>query len=143
IPRNNAAPVDTAKVTCFAIDLSLIRFLRLCRAARRKPCRRTDLRTSAVREMSVAARRPAHDTRYRCTDRAAAACAMSAPHHLPTADEGGPMKKAIAALTMAAALSVPAMAHDHDTLVRFEGGIGVIPASAAAGPANADGSFPN
>src|SRR5689334_25328372 len=61
----------------------------------------------------------------------------------PAADEGGQMKTAIAALTMAAALSVPAMAHDHDTLVRFEGGIGVIPASAAAGPANADGTFPN
>jgi hypothetical protein len=30
-----------------------------------------------------------------------------------------------------------------DSLVRFEGGIGVIPVSSAAGTANADGTFPN
>ena len=34
-------------------------------------------------------------------------------------------------------------AHEHDVLARFEGGIGVIPASTGAGPANADGTFPN
>ncbi len=31
----------------------------------------------------------------------------------------------------------------HDLLVRFDGGIGVIPASNGAGPANPDGTLPN
>lgn len=30
-----------------------------------------------------------------------------------------------------------------DVLVRFDGGVGVIPAAAGAGPVNADGTFPN
>jgi hypothetical protein len=34
-------------------------------------------------------------------------------------------------------------AHERDFLARFEGGIGVIPAQSGAGPANADGTFPN
>ncbi len=33
--------------------------------------------------------------------------------------------------------------HRHDSLVKFDGGIGVIPVSNGAGPANADGTFPN
>ena len=34
-------------------------------------------------------------------------------------------------------------ARERDLLARFEGGIGVIPVSGAAGPVNADGTFPN
>jgi len=37
----------------------------------------------------------------------------------------------------------PLLAAEQETLVRFHGGIGVIPVSSAAGPANADGTFPN
>jgi len=58
------------------------------------------------------------------------------------------MKKVAAillALGMAGAVS--AFAHDsgreRDFLARFEGGIGVIPASNGAGQANPDGTFPN
>ena len=34
-------------------------------------------------------------------------------------------------------------AHERDFMARFEGGIGVIPVSNGAGPANADGTLPN
>jgi hypothetical protein len=34
-------------------------------------------------------------------------------------------------------------AHARDVLVRFDGGVGVIPVAAGAGPANADGTLPN
>jgi hypothetical protein len=34
-------------------------------------------------------------------------------------------------------------AHERDSLARFDGGVGVIPVSNGAGPANADGTFPN
>ena len=34
-------------------------------------------------------------------------------------------------------------AHERDFLARFDGGIGVIPVSNGAGPANADGTLPN
>ena len=34
-------------------------------------------------------------------------------------------------------------AQEKDFIARFDGGIGVIPASNGAGPANADGTFPN
>ena len=34
-------------------------------------------------------------------------------------------------------------AHARDLLVRFDGGIGVIPAANGAGPVNPDGTFPN
>jgi len=33
--------------------------------------------------------------------------------------------------------------HARDLLVRFDGGVGVIPAAAGSGPANADGTLPN
>jgi len=52
------------------------------------------------------------------------------------------MKKAamiLLALTMASAAS----AQENDFLARFEGGIGVQPVANVAGPANADGTFPN
>jgi hypothetical protein len=52
------------------------------------------------------------------------------------------VKKAILILFALGIIS-PVSAHEHDLLVRFEGGIGVIPASNGAGPANADGTFPN
>src|SRR5262249_7694585 len=45
----------------------------------------------------------------------------------------------VAALGLAAGVG----AHGADTLARFEGGIGVIPAANGAGPVNADGTFPN
>jgi hypothetical protein len=47
----------------------------------------------------------------------------------------------IAAAALATVTTVAAQSRD--VLVRFEGGIGVIPASAGAGPANADGTLPN
>ncbi len=37
----------------------------------------------------------------------------------------------------------PVLAHGRDVLARFDGGIGVIPVSAGAGPVNVDGTFPN
>src|SRR5262249_49991844 len=45
----------------------------------------------------------------------------------------------VAALGLAAGVG----AHGADTLARFEGGIGVIPAANGAGPVNADGTLPN
>jgi hypothetical protein len=49
------------------------------------------------------------------------------------------------AVVMLAALGITAAvgAHERDALARFEGGIGVIPASSGAGPVNADGTLPN
>ena len=41
------------------------------------------------------------------------------------------------------AMSTGVSAADRNSLARFEGGIGVIPASAGAGAANADGTLPN
>ena len=58
------------------------------------------------------------------------------------------MKKA-AAILLALGIVGPISAyahdygHDRDFLARFEGGIGVIPVSNGAGPANPDGTFPN
>jgi hypothetical protein len=49
---------------------------------------------------------------------------------------------AVIALTLGIVV-VHVGAKGHDSLVRFEGGIGVIPVSSAAGTANADGTFPN
>jgi hypothetical protein len=40
-------------------------------------------------------------------------------------------------------LTAAVAAHRSDALVRFEGGIGVIPAASGAGPVNADGTLPN
>jgi hypothetical protein len=42
-----------------------------------------------------------------------------------------------------AALVATAAVQARDLLVRFDGGIGVIPAANGAGPANADGTLPN
>jgi hypothetical protein len=53
------------------------------------------------------------------------------------------MMKNVATLLMAIAIGVPVLASGRNTLVRFDGGIGVIPASSGAGPANADGTLPN
>lgn len=47
-----------------------------------------------------------------------------------------------AVLTVIAAVSTT-QALAGDILARFEGGIGVIPVSSAAGPVNEDGTFPN
>jgi hypothetical protein len=46
-------------------------------------------------------------------------------------------------LALGLGLVAPVMAHEHDLLVRFDGGIGVIPAQNGAGPANPDGTLPN
>jgi hypothetical protein len=53
------------------------------------------------------------------------------------------MMKTAAVMVMALGLAAPIMAHEHDLLVRFQGGIGVIPVQNGAGPANPDGTFPN
>lgn len=54
------------------------------------------------------------------------------------------MMKAAAAVLVAMWTMVAAVgAHERDSLARFDGGIGVIPAQNGAGPANADGTFPN
>ena len=52
------------------------------------------------------------------------------------------MRKTLAVLSLLALL-VAASADAADTLVRFRGGIGVIPVSRAATPQNADGTFQN
>lgn len=51
-----------------------------------------------------------------------------------------PRWPALAALIL---VLLPPLAMAETSLVRFEGGIGVIPVSSAAGAANADGTFPN
>ena len=52
------------------------------------------------------------------------------------------MKRTV--LTMAAAVLLGSAATQaHQLLARFDGGVGVIPAAAVAGTANADGTFPN
>jgi len=53
------------------------------------------------------------------------------------------MVKQAASLLMALAVGGTLTGYDRDSLVRFDGGIGVIPASAGAGPANPDGTLPN
>src|SRR4249920_2287306 len=52
------------------------------------------------------------------------------------------MMKTVIAMVLAAGV-VGVGAHDRDLLVRFEGGIGVIPVTGGAGPVNPDGTFPN
>ena len=48
------------------------------------------------------------------------------------------------AITLAAAAMLASVgARASELLVKFEGGIGVIPAAAGAGPSNADGTLPN
>lgn len=49
----------------------------------------------------------------------------------------------MALILVLAAMGGSAATQARDLLVRFEGGVGVIPATAAAGPANADGTFQN
>lgn len=53
------------------------------------------------------------------------------------------MFKRFAMVLVAMALVGTVGAHERDLLVRFEGGIGVIPVANGAGPVNADGTFPN
>jgi hypothetical protein len=53
------------------------------------------------------------------------------------------MTKYAVVMLAALGLTTAVGAHGHDSLVRFEGGIGVIPAANGAGPANADGTLPN
>jgi hypothetical protein len=53
------------------------------------------------------------------------------------------MMKTAAVMVLALGLVAPILAHERDLLVRFEGGIGVIPAQNGAGPVNQDGTFPN
>jgi hypothetical protein len=52
------------------------------------------------------------------------------------------MTKTVIAMVLAAGV-VGVGARDRDLLVRFEGGIGVIPVTGGAGPVNPDGTFPN
>lgn len=53
------------------------------------------------------------------------------------------MVKTAVAVLMSLGMAGAGMAQERDFLARFEGGVGVIPASAGAGPVNADGTFPN
>lgn len=53
------------------------------------------------------------------------------------------MMKRVWLFLLFAALAPSIHASDGDSLVSFDGGIGVIPVSSAAGVANADGTFPN
>lgn len=53
------------------------------------------------------------------------------------------MMKQAAVIVMALGVVGGLSAHEGDALVRFEGGIGVIPASSGAGPVNPDGTLPN
>src|SRR2546426_12044399 len=52
------------------------------------------------------------------------------------------MKKALGLVLFLVGV-FPVSATTDDTLVKFKGGIGVIPVSSAAGVANADGTFPD
>jgi hypothetical protein len=53
------------------------------------------------------------------------------------------MIKKAAVILLALGIGGHVSASGRDFLARFEGGIGVIPASNGAGPMNADGTFPN
>src|SRR5262245_17897181 len=53
------------------------------------------------------------------------------------------MFKTAAVLVLAMGMAGSVSAQQGDFLARFDGGIGVIPVSAGAGPVNADGTFPN
>lgn len=53
------------------------------------------------------------------------------------------MLKKISAFAFFLGIVCPLSAAAQDSLVKFKGGIGVIPVSSAAGLQNADGSFPN
>jgi iron complex outermembrane receptor protein len=53
------------------------------------------------------------------------------------------MVKRAAVMPLAVGIVGQVSAHERDFLARFEGGIGVIPVSNGAGPANADGTLPN
>jgi hypothetical protein len=53
------------------------------------------------------------------------------------------MLKKISAFALCLGIAHPLGAMADDTLVKFRGGIGVIPVSSAAGAANADGTSPN
>jgi len=53
------------------------------------------------------------------------------------------MVKQAAVILLALGIVGQVGAHERDFLARFEGGIGVIPVSNGAGPANPDGTFPN
>src|SRR5439155_24202869 len=53
------------------------------------------------------------------------------------------MFKTAAVLVLAMGVVGSVSAHERDLLARFDGGIGVIPVSNGAGPANADGTLPN
>jgi len=53
------------------------------------------------------------------------------------------MVKTVAVFLVALGMSSAALAGERDVLVRFDGGIGVIPVQNGAGPVNADGTFPN
>jgi hypothetical protein len=63
--------------------------------------------------------------------------------------KGTEMVKKVAAILLALGIMGPVTmyahdsAHEHEFLARFEGGIGVIPASTGTGPVNQDGTFPN
>src|SRR6266851_642167 len=53
------------------------------------------------------------------------------------------MLKKMSAWVLFLGIVTPLSAAADDSLVKFKGGIGVIPVSSAAGTANADGTFPN
>jgi hypothetical protein len=53
------------------------------------------------------------------------------------------MVKRTAVMLLALGIVGQVSAHERDFMARFEGGIGVIPVSNGAGPANADGTLPN
>lgn len=53
------------------------------------------------------------------------------------------MGKQAAVILFALGMAASAGAQPNDYIARFEGGIGVIPVSNGAGPANADGTLPN
>ena len=53
------------------------------------------------------------------------------------------MVKQTAVILLALGIVGQVSAYERDFLARFEGGIGVIPVSNGAGPANPDGTFPN
>lgn len=74
---------------------------------------------------------------------AASAIPAAQPVTIQHEGEGRQMMKKAAIILLTLAMGASASAHQDDVLVRFDGGIGVQPVANVAGPANADGTFPN
>ena len=62
---------------------------------------------------------------------------------IPRKEGAAVFKKVAAIIVFSLSVTGLVSAHKRESLVAFDGGIGVIPASSVAGTANPDGTFPN